>query len=139
MNLTIRIKASRGSLKAITLIAVVAVLIVAGAVIASRHKSQPLPPHTSQNGNFSAGQRSAEVTIRNMMFTPSQVTVVRGTTVTWTNDDSMSHTVTIDQGTGPKSSNIAPGASFAYTFNQSGSYQYHCSIHPSMRGTIVVQ
>ncbi|HEU5004813.1 MAG TPA: cupredoxin domain-containing protein [Candidatus Saccharimonadales bacterium] len=136
MKLTLRISITKQAI--ITLI--ILLLAVGGAIAIHDHnKPKPMPPHTAENGNFNAGQRSAEVNIRNMMFTPSQVTVVRGTTVTWTNNDKVSHTVIIDHGDGPQSSNISPGASFSYTFNQAGSYQYHCRTHPSMRGTIVVQ
>lgn len=136
MKLTLRISITKQAV-----LILVAVVLIVGAVVAihEHDKPKPMPPHTVQNGNFNAGQRSAEVNITNMMFTPSQVTVVKGTTVTWTNNDKVSHTVVIDHGDGPHSGNISPGASFSYTFQNTGSYQYHCSIHPSMRGTIVVQ
>jgi plastocyanin len=61
-----------------------------------------------------------------------------GTTVTWTNDDGVNHTVTSDQGafdSGP----LATGQTFSQTFNQAGTFTYHCTIHPSMQGTVVVQ
>jgi plastocyanin len=81
------------------------------------------------------------VDIKNMAFTPSQISVDKGGTVTWTNNDSVTHTVVDDLSNvgGPNSGDIAPGNTYSFTFNKTGSFQYHCSIHPSMRGTIVVK
>jgi plastocyanin len=81
------------------------------------------------------------IAIKNFAFSPATLTVKAGTTVTWTNSDGTSHTVVSDTGapvafTSPP---IANGASFLFTFTQAGTYPYHCSIHPSMTGTIVVQ
>jgi len=75
------------------------------------------------------------------MFTPPQISVQKGGTVTWTNNDSIAHTVIDDLSNvgGPASGNIEPGSTYSFTFDKTGSFQYHCSIHPSMRGTIVVK
>jgi plastocyanin len=78
------------------------------------------------------------VSIANFSFTPATLSISVGTTVTWTNTDSVTHTVTADQGTFD-SSNLSPGTTFSFTFSQAGSYPYHCSIHPSMMGTILVK
>ena len=136
-------------MKRITAATIVGLLVVVAVVAALMHKSdnksssnQPASSNTSQQSSNQqpANQQSSNtVNIVNMMFTPSQITVKKGQTVTWTNNDSMTHTVTIDNGTGPNSGDVEPGATYSYTFQQSGSYQYHCDIHPSMRGTIVVQ
>jgi plastocyanin len=76
-----------------------------------------------------------------MLFTPSQITVAKGGTVTWTNNDNTTHTVEDDLSNvgGPASGDIPPGGTYSFTFNKTGSFQYHCRIHPSMRGTIVVK
>ena len=80
-----------------------------------------------------------EVNIVNFAFSPSTLTVTAGTTVKWTNTGSASHTVTSVSGA-PSfgSGTITPGSSFSQTFATAGSYQYHCSFHPAMTGTIVV-
>lgn len=78
------------------------------------------------------------VTIANFAFSPKTLTVKMGTKVTWTNMDSVTHTVTADQGafnSGP----LASGNNFSFTFTKAGSYAYHCMIHPTMMATIVVQ
>ena len=75
------------------------------------------------------------IDIKNFAFTPSSITISSGDSVTWTNDDTTTHTVT---GTDWGSGDLAPGATFTHTFAANGSYAYHCSIHPFMTGTVVV-
>ncbi len=84
----------------------------------------------------SAGGASA-VTIQNFAFNPKTVSVKVGAKVTWTNQDSTAHTVTFDTG-GAKSGNLAQGATYEQTFSAAGSLTYHCSIHPTMTGTVTV-
>lgn len=78
------------------------------------------------------------VSVANFSFSPASVTVKVGTKVTWKNNDSVTHTVTADQGAFD-SGDLPPGQSFSFTFTKAGTYSYHCNIHPSMTATIVVQ
>ncbi len=78
------------------------------------------------------------VTIMNFAFSPATLTVKTGTKVTWTNNDTVTHTVTADQGAFD-SGNISPGSTFSFTFTKAGTYSYHCNIHHSMTATITVQ
>ena len=78
-----------------------------------------------------------EVLIQNMAFAPATITVNAGTTVTWTNKDAIAHTVTSDNGLF-NSGNIGKNGTYSYTFPTTGSFPYHCSIHPMMKGTVVV-
>jgi plastocyanin len=73
------------------------------------------------------------------MFQPASLTVAPGTTVTWTNDTEMSHTITGDDLVFDDSGPIASGQTFSQTFAQPGTYRYHCGPHPWMVGTIIVQ
>ncbi len=84
-----------------------------------------------------SSQSNSTVTIQNMAFNPSTLNVQVGTTVMWINKDSTTHHVVSDTGVFD-SGDLATGKSYNYTFNQTGSFPYHCSIHPSMTGTIVV-
>ena len=70
-------------------------------------------------------------------FTPSNADIQVGSTVTWTNSDSATHTATADGGEFD-SGNLNNGDTYAYTFNTAGTYAYHCGIHSSMTGTITV-
>jgi plastocyanin len=84
--------------------------------------------------------RAAEkvVSIRNLSFTPAQITVNVGDTVVWRNEDDRDHTVMADDKSF-RSDNIKPKGSFAHTFSKKGTFSYSCSYHPRMKGTVVVQ
>ncbi len=76
------------------------------------------------------------VEIANFAFSPTVITVEVGATVTWTNKDEDAHTVAI---TGTAVSKpLQSGDSYAHTFGQPGTYTYRCTIHPNMRGMVVV-
>ena len=74
----------------------------------------------------------------NLAFNPATLTVKAGTKVTWTNNDSVLHTVTSDSGGVLGSTNIPPGQSFSFTFTAPGTVSYHCAVHPSMKGSVTV-
>ncbi len=126
---------------------VIAVFITHRMDMRRDNSSKSNLPQTSQNikstppeSNQGSVMGHIEIT-KNRLFTPPQITVHKGEAVVWTNNDNTDHTVTDDLSNvgGPKSSNIAPGATYSFTFNKSGSFQYHCEFHHEMRGTIVVQ
>ena len=71
-------------------------------------------------------------------FTPSPVTVARGSTVTFVNNDVAPHDARADNG-GFTTPVMNPGGSASVTLNTAGSFTYHCSIHPGMVGTLTVQ
>lgn len=85
-------------------------------------------------------QGTANVTIVNFSFRPSSIVVVIGmnNSVMWTNNDYTTHTVTADDNS-YLSPNISSGGTFDHTFTVAGTYTYHCSIHPYMKGTIIVK
>ena len=87
-------------------------------------------------GDVVQASSSADVEISNFQFSPSTTTIAKGGSVTWTNMDSASHTIA---GSGFSSASLGKGESFSQTFNEAGTFDYHCSIHPSMTGKIVVQ
>ena len=91
----------------------------------------------SSGTSNSAPPEPNAVSIINMTFTPATITVTAGTTVTWKNNDNMTHTVTANDDS-YDSGNIGSGSSFSKTFSIAGTYPYHCSIHPSMTGKVVV-
>ncbi|MDD1645686.1 MAG: cupredoxin domain-containing protein [Methanomicrobiales archaeon] len=78
---------------------------------------------------------TASVTIQNFAFVPGTLTITRGTTVTWVNQDSAPHTVV---GDAFSSNTLSKGSAYSFTFGNAGTYRYHCGIHPSMTGTITV-
>lgn len=79
------------------------------------------------------------VEISGFAFQPSMVTIQVGDTVTWTNLDGAAHTAT---DTGPQAlfdGVMDNGESFSYTFTQAGTFNYVCTFHPEMTGTVIVQ
>ena len=81
---------------------------------------------------------SSAVQIKNFAFAPASLTVSVGATVTWTNNDSVTHTVTANDKSFD-SGNLDPGKTFSFTFKKAGTYAYHCAIHTNMTATIVVK
>ena len=92
----------------------------------------------SLGGPIAAHQDAAfEVLVVDFAFEPATVTVPAGATVTWTNTGSRPHTVTADDGSFD-SGRLDPGEQFSQTFDQPGTFTYHCGFHPEMQGSIVV-
>lgn len=141
----------------ITLVVVVVIVLVGGGIyLAARNNSNTSNPVTTQNQSgqnnkmkgmdmSSNGSESTapaatnSVTIENFAFSPANITVKKGTAVTWVNKDSTPHTVTENDGqTGPDSGTMAKDGSYTFTFNTVGKFQYHCTFHPNMVGTVTV-
>jgi plastocyanin len=92
----------------------------------------------SRVGPIAAHQDLAfDVSVVDFAFEPGTVTVPVGVTVTWTNTGSRPHTVTADDGSFD-SGRLDPGEQFSQTFDQPGTFTYHCGFHPEMQGSIVV-
>ncbi|UEG49513.1 cupredoxin domain-containing protein [Ferruginibacter lapsinanis] len=84
------------------------------------------------------GGPTEDVSISGSAFSPSVLTISKGTTVTWENHDAMSHTVTSDDGTSFNSGTLGTHGTFSFKFNTAGTYNYHCSFHSSMTASVVV-
>ncbi len=78
-----------------------------------------------------------QVSIDNFAFAPATLTVKAGATVTWTNHDEEPHTVAASDGSF-HSPGMGTGATYSHTFGTAGKFDYVCSIHPMMHGTVVV-
>jgi plastocyanin len=78
------------------------------------------------------------VKIDNFIFSPATLTVAPGTTVTWTNDDDIPHTVTAKD-KAFRSKPLDTGDRFSFTFATLGEYAYFCSLHPHMVGKVIVK
>lgn len=128
--------------KALSLIAIVALAFVVVALVGCSSSTPAATTPTSSSGGGSSSAPAAggapAVSIANFAFAPVDLTVKVGDTVTWTNNDSVAHTVTSDTGAF-QSPSMPQGATFTFTFSKAGSYPYHCSVHPSMTAKITVQ
>lgn len=83
--------------------------------------------------------QTVEVNIQNYAYDDAALTIKAGDTVVWTNYDSAPHTVTATSGADFDSGTLSQGSTWEYTFTEQGTYEYKCSIHPSMTGTVVVE
>jgi plastocyanin len=98
-------------------------------------------PQTTTPATPAPSGGSNEIAIKNFAFSPAILTIKTGTMVTWTNQDGAVHQIVSDPGTPAafNSVSLANGVSYQFTFTQPGTYTYHCTVHPSMKGTIIVQ
>jgi plastocyanin len=88
-------------------------------------------------GSAHAYAEDTQVTIDNFTFSPADLTVKVGTTVTWTNHDDIPHTV-VSAGKF-RSKTLDTDDGFSFTFTAAGDYKYFCSLHPHMTGMIKVE
>lgn len=95
------------------------------------------------NGTEMGDGSMLQIEIRDDQYEPLEMTVVVGTTVTWTNRDLYPHTVTAGKPGKPSgtfdSGNIQGDQTYSFTFDSPGEYEYYCKIHPRMRGKIIVE
>ena len=100
------------------------------------HTSSSAAP--SSSGSSSEATATNKVDIANFAFSPATIKVKVGDTVTWTNKDSVGHSATVDDGTWD--TGVLPqGKSGSEKFTKAGTFTYHCSVHPNMHGTVIVQ
>jgi plastocyanin len=120
----------------VAILAIAVALALFAIVEISQHVS------ASRIDASTATPRLIAVAIRDFKFEPAPVTVHSGDTVEWKNYDSVPHTVTEDGGaTAPvfDSGNIAPGATWRYLMQKQGTYHYKCTLHPYMKGELIVE
>lgn len=115
-------------------------LVLAVATACGGSSATPAPPAGGGDGSAvscHAGTGTGQqVAMANIAFAPTTSSVSSGGTVTWTNGDQVDHTVTFDSG--PDCGHVAAGQSMTVTFTAAGTYGYHCTIHPQMKGTVTV-
>ncbi len=77
-----------------------------------------------------------EATVANNTWGPVSAKV--GDVITWTNSDAIPHKVALDDGSCTMTDNITGDAPQSLSFTQAGSFPFHCTVHPSMKGTITI-
>lgn len=121
------------------------VAMLAAAACGGGGGNSPTSPgnNTGNNGN-PGGQTgggpvaTTAVTVSNDLFTPANIQVGVGATVTWTwSQDAITHNVTFVDGT--KSGDQGAGSTFSRTFSSAGTFNYSCTLHPGMSGSVVVK
>ena len=112
-----------------------AVAMIATACSSTGSTAYGAPASTA--ATTTAATTASAATIQGFSFQPGVLKAKPGAKVTWTNRDAVTHTVTADNGSFA-SGNLQPGRSFSFTFTRAGTFAYHCSIHPSMHGSVIV-
>ena len=119
------------------------VLGAAGVVLLGSCGGSTSPYGGGGGGGGGCTPTASKVCMIGLSFSPSNLTVTAGTTVTWQNGSSFIHTVTSDAGSSLtyNSGDVANGGTFSQAFNTAGTYNYHCTYHVAsgMTGTITVQ
>lgn len=113
-------------------------LIIGTSLFLSCSKSASTQPTSNNYNNPTNSSGATLVSIYNMAFDAKSITVKVGTTIKWTNNDGVAHTVTSNDGTSFDSGTIGAGGSFSFTFTHVGTFDYHCTLHSSMTGKVVV-
>lgn len=128
--------------KAILIIVILAIVLIGGYLIFAKGYNNSSSNSTTNLPNNSSDAN--KITIKNFAFDPPTITVKSGTTVTWTNEDSADHFVASDPHPthtdlpGLSSNPFSQGQSYSFTFTKVGTFGYHCHLHPSMKGTVIV-
>jgi plastocyanin len=92
----------------------------------------------ANNGGGEGPANATKTEIRGMNFGQKRLEISAGTTVTWTNNDPLVHTVTADDKSWDSGA-IEPGQSWSHTFTQAGEFAFHCTPHPFMKAVVVVR
>jgi plastocyanin len=80
----------------------------------------------------------AKINIDNFKFGPATLTIAKGTSVTWTNEDDIPHSIVLNA-LGVRSKTIDTDKEFTYQFAKAGTFAYICGLHPFMKGQVVVK
>ena len=98
----------------------------------------PLPMPSLAAAQAEKEANSPSVHIDNFTFSPQEITIPRGGTVTWVNDDDIPHALAASE-KAFRSKAMDTEERFSFTFNKPGTYEYFCSLHPHMQGKVIVR
>lgn len=94
----------------------------------------------SSSGTDPKATATTSVAVKDFVFDAKTITVKKGATVTWTNEDEFDHSVHIDSldVIGPNFGPMTMPTTYAYQFTEAGTFPYLCGVHNSMTGTVIV-
>jgi plastocyanin len=114
-------------------------IMLSMGLLANPIKTTTITPVFSQEEGSSVSIAPGAADPNNdLSFDPPQINVPTGSIVSWTNDDSIQHTVTSDEEGLFDAGPISPGDTFENVFDSAGKVGYHCTIHPFMTGVVIV-
>ena len=104
----------------------------------ARYFGRGHPPAQPATAAAIVSGTAVQAPMRGLAYQPALLRIAVGTTITWNNQDPVNHTVTADD-VGFDSGVIISDASWSYRFDRTGSFAFHCTLHPFMKGTVVVE
>ncbi len=118
-------------------------LLACAALLGACGGSADTSPEAAESTPAPAGAAAAagdvRVAMKGFEFVPENVTVERGQTITWVNEDTAQHDAVATEGDGPQSELFNQGESYSWTAEEAGEIPYVCTVHPGMDGTITVR
>jgi plastocyanin len=106
----------------------------------AQNTEQPAEQGSAGGGGADTGSGGgAKVSLKGIKFNPANVTVKAGDKVTWTNNDSVGHDVTGDNFKSGEAGGMQNGDTFAHTFDKKGTFDYVCTVHSGMEGSVTVK
>ena len=128
----------------IVVILIVLILIGSGLYFgysANNSDNSNLDAENSNNKgiNQDTSKEIYNINIQDFSYSPIEIKIKKGDTIAWANKDSVSHTITSDSGNELDSELLSEGKIYSHTFNVAGTYNYHCTPHPFMKGRIIVE
>ncbi len=96
------------------------------------------PPSDLKEGTMQEG-KPVMLSIKNFAFEPAELKIKKGTTVKWQNFDSAPHDVTSTTGKELGSATLSANDAYEHAFNEPGTFEYYCSIHPRMKAKVIVE
>ena len=128
----------KGSALSWIIIGVLLLVIIIGIWVYSySYSATPSSGNANQQAKSPTGS-DININIKDFAFDPSSTTINVGDRVIWTNSDSVEHSIISNNGEF-SSGNLLTAATFSYVFSKAGTYKYHCGIHSSMQGTVIVR
>lgn len=118
------------------LVAVIGLFILSLSGCGGGAQTSSSAASSSQGSTSSSQVAENTIIIKDFSFSPKVMTIKKGTTVTWINNDSPTHNI---KGDAFKSMDLKTGDTFEFTFNETGTFDYICGLHPKMTGTIIVE
>ncbi len=122
-------------------VVVLGVMLTTGAACSKEEPTTDLAQNTSPAeaiGKTDDAEPASQLTIdiKEFEFAPKEDKVAKGSTIVWTNEDSAPHTVKFSDG---ESVRLKKGATFEKTFNEAGTFDYSCGVHPNMKASVIVE
>lgn len=133
-------RSNKAPLLIMGIVLLLAALGVGAYSLLSMGKTGPMAASGPSRSSINQTSAVNEIAIQDYSFEPAAIKIKVGTKVTWTNKDSVAHTVTTDDGA-PEvidSGLFGKNKSYSFTFNRAGTYNYYCQPHPYMKGTVIV-